>query len=66
LAVALISTLIGAQDYQISFDIFGDNEAAADSVVVHNIQQGSMITMGVKDILHLVASITGTAGWQEK
>ncbi len=56
---ALLSTMISAQDYQISFAVSGDNETIVDSVVVHNIEQGHVITMQGDDILHLVASTTG-------
>lgn len=58
-AMALLSTVIGAQDYQISFAILDDNETLVDSVVVHNIEQDNIITLRGNDILHLVASTTG-------
>jgi hypothetical protein len=58
-AMALFSTIISAQDYQISFAILGDNETQVDSVVVHNIAQGNMITVRGNDILNLLASTTG-------
>ena len=58
-ALALLSTIISAQDYQISFAILGDDETPLDSVVVHNFDQGKTITIRGNDILHLVASITG-------
>jgi len=61
LAMVLLSTAIWAQDYQIDFAVSGDSEAVADSVVVHNIEQGSSITIQGNDILHLVASATGIA-----
>ena len=58
-AIVLLSTVIIAQDYQISFAILDDNETHVDSVVVHNIAQGNMITVRGSDILHLLASTTG-------
>ncbi len=58
-AIVLLSTVIVAQDYQISFAILDDNETQVDSVVVHNIAQGNIITLRGNDILHLVASTTG-------
>lgn len=61
-AIALLSTTIGAQDYQISFAIYGDSETVLDSVVVRNIEQGKIITLEGNDILHLVASISGITG----
>jgi len=57
--MAIISTIIFAQDYQISFAISGDNETVVDSVVVSNIEQGNMITILGNDVLHLIASTTG-------
>lgn len=59
LAIALLSKVIGAQDYQISFGILDDDETIIDSVVVHNLSQDQVITIKGDDILHLVASITG-------
>ena len=58
-AIVLLSTVIVAQDYQISFAILDDNETIVDSVVVHNMKQGNIITLRGNDILHLVASTTG-------
>ncbi len=58
-ALALLSTIISAQDYQISFAILGDDETLLDSVVVHNVDQGNMITIRGNEILHLVSSTTG-------
>ena len=58
-AMALFSTIISAQDYQISFAILGDDETLLDSVVVHNVDQGNMITIRGNEILHLVSSTTG-------
>ena len=58
-AIVLLSPVIVAQDYQISFAILDDNETIVDSVVVHNMKQGNIITLQGNDILHLVASTTG-------
>ncbi len=58
-AMVLLSKVIGAQDYQISFAVSGDNETIIDSLVVHNIDQDRMITLQGDDTLHLVASMTG-------
>ena len=58
-AMVLFSTVIGAQDYQISFAVLDDNEATVDSLLVQNIEQGHSITQRGNDILHLVASTTG-------
>lgn len=58
-AIVLLSTVIVAQDYQISFAILDDNETLIDSVVVHNIEQDNIVTLRGNDILHLVASMTG-------
>ena len=48
-----------AQDYQIGFAIYGDPGTFPDSVLVHNLDQGRVISLGGQDVLHLVASTTG-------
>jgi len=60
-SLAILSTVILAQDYQCSFAITGDNETLVDSVVVRNIEQGNTITLMGNDVLHLIASTTGIA-----
>lgn len=55
-AMVLLSKVLVAQDYQISFAVSGENETIIDSVVVHNIAQGHLITLQGDDTLHLVAS----------
>lgn len=56
---ALLSIVIGAQDYQLDFAISGDDETLIDSVVVLNIDQDHRITLQGDDILHLMATPTG-------
>lgn len=58
-AIVSLSTVIGAQDYQLSFEVSGGNVTTIDSVFVHNINQGHSITIRGNDILHLLASTTG-------
>ena len=57
--MVLLSALVGAQDYQISFAVLDDNETVVDSIVVQNMEQGNSITVRGNDILHLLASNTG-------
>ena len=60
--IVLITRVIVAQDYQISFAILGDDETALDSVEVRYIEQNHKITFSGDDILHLFASKTGISG----
>ena len=57
--MALLISVAGAQDYQISFAISDDSETIIDSVVIRNIEQGKVISLKGNDILHLLASPTG-------
>jgi len=58
-ALVLLSNVIGAQDYHISFAVSGNGDTLPDSVVVHYVKQDHEITLQGDDTLHLLASSSG-------